>query len=237
MYHRLRPSYALALVPMLAVWLAAGPVPVYAQADPDPARFAAEIEAFEQWDRKNAVPEEAVLFVGSSSIRMWPTAERFPGMPVVNRGFGGSHISDVNHYFDRIVLKYTPAAIVFYAGDNDIAGEKTPERVVADFEAFVARVHQAQPDTPVIFIPIKPSLSRWSLWEAMSRANERVEAFAQEHGGVYYADLATPMLGTDGRPRPSLFIEDGLHLSAEGYTVWTRALRPVLEEALRHAGR
>jgi lysophospholipase L1-like esterase len=218
---------------MISLWSVAGPAPVQAQDDPDPARFDSEIEAFEQWDRKNAVPERPLLFVGSSSIRMWPTAERFPGLPVVNRGFGGSHISDVNHFAERIVFKYKPRAIVFYAGDNDIADAKTPERVMEDFEAFVGRVRKAGPGTPIVWLPIKPSLSRWNLWPEMQRANAMVEEYARSHDDVVYADLATPMMGEDRQPRPSLFLDDGLHLNETGYDVWTQALRPVLDEVLR----
>src|SRR3990170_8119764 len=88
--------------------------------DPDPLRFEPDVLAFEAWDRQNSPPRDAVLLVGSSSIRMWPTAESFPELSVINRGFGGSHASDVNHFAERIVLKYEPRTIVFYAGDNDV---------------------------------------------------------------------------------------------------------------------
>ena len=105
--------------------------------------FESEIAAFEKWDRQNAVPRDAILFVGSSSIRLWQTADSFPDLPVINRGFGGSTIADVNHFADRIVFKYKPRVIVFYAGDNDIAGGKSPQQVFADFKQFVERVGKA----------------------------------------------------------------------------------------------
>ena len=221
---------------ILAITLCQMPVTLQAQDDPDPARFAQEIDAFAQWDRKNSPPAEAILFVGSSSIRFWPTAARFPGLPVINRGFGGAHISDVNHYLERVVLKYTPRAIVFYAGDNDIAGEKTPERVVADYHAFVERVHAALPGTPIVFVPIKPSLSRWSMWPRMAQANAAIQAYSEAHAALFYADMATPMLGEDGTPRPGLFIKDGLHLSEAGYDLWTRILTPYLERIMQQRG-
>lgn len=206
------------------------PASLRAQDDPDPARFAQEIEAFEQGDRKNAVPSRPILFVGSSSIRFWSTAERFPGHPVINRGFGGSHISDVNHYLARIVLKYAPRAIVYYAGDNDIADGKTPAQVVEDYRTFVERVHATLPETRIFFIPIKPSLSRWTMWPRMAGANAAIRAYSETQALLYYVDTATPMLGEDGSPRPGLFIEDGLHLSAAGYDLWTDILKPYLEK-------
>lgn len=203
-----------------------------AQADPDPARFAEEIAAFEAWDRRNTPPEQPVLFVGSSSIRMWPTAERFPHLAVVNRGFGGSHLSDVLHYLPETVLRYEPRAIVLYEGDNDVASGKSPEQVLEDYRTFVRAVHEAQPGTPIVFVAIKPSLSRWALWPEMQRANTLVRRFSEAHPALYYADLAAPMLGREGKPDPALFVEDGLHLSEAGYDLWDRALQPVLDQAL-----
>ncbi len=125
--------------------------------DPDPQRFAAEIQAFEEYDRKNSSPSDAILFVGSSSIRFWPTAQSFPNLVVINRGFGGSHVSDVNFYVDRLVLKYRPRLIVFYAGDNDIADRKPPQQVFDDSREFVQLVHAGLPATRIIYLSIKPS--------------------------------------------------------------------------------
>lgn len=201
-------------------------------ADPDPARFAKDIALFEEWDRKNAPPKDAVLFVGSSTIRLWPTAERFPDWPVINRGFGGSHISDVNHYLDRVVLKYDARVILFYAGDNDIGNGKSPAQVLEDYQAFVSRVRAARPDAHIIFLPVKPSLARWTLWETMRTLNEMVRKYSATQPRLHYIDVAPPMLGSDGRPRPELFIEDGLHMSAAGYDLWTglvqKAVAPLL---------
>jgi lysophospholipase L1-like esterase len=201
-------------------------------ADPDPNRFTEQIQSFDEWDSKNAVPAEPVLFVGSSSIRLWRTRESFPDMPVINRGFGGSHISDVIHFAERIVLPYRPEVIVFYAGDNDVAGGKSPLRVFGDYCRFVALVHAAMPETRLVFITIKPSGRRWSLWPEMKKANDLIRSFSQGNERLFFADLATPLLGDDGRPLDRLFLDDRLHLNAQGYAAWTRALRPVLESAL-----
>ncbi len=202
-----------------------------APADPDPNRFAAEIEAFAQWDSKNAAPVDPILFVGSSSIRMWRTHESFPDLPIVNRGFGGSHISDVVHFADRIVLPYAPKLIVFYAGDNDVAGGKSASRVLCDYRRFVELIHAKLPETDIIFISIKPSGSRWSLWPEMKEANSLVEAFSQRSGRLFFADLAGPLLDAEGNPDPALFLDDRLHLDDCGYAVWTKALAPLLSLA------
>lgn len=200
--------------------------------DPDPNRFADEMASFAAWDSKNAVPVESILFVGSSSIRMWRTHESFPDLPVVNRGFGGSHISDVIHFAERIVLPYAPKMIVFYAGDNDVAGGKSARRVLDDYRKFVALVHAKLPTTRIAFITIKPSGSRWSLWPEMRKANGLIKKFSDGDKRLGFADLATPLLGPDGKPESALFLGDQLHLNAKGYAVWTRHLRPVIEKAL-----
>jgi lysophospholipase L1-like esterase len=197
--------------------------------NPDPQRFAAEIRAFEQWDRKNWAPQDAVLFVGSSSIRLWPTAESFPGVVLLNRGFGGAHISDVLHFSDRIVFKYRPRMIVFYAGDNDMAeADRSPRRVADDFQTFVRLVHERLPRTPILFLAIKPSVSRWRLWSQMQEANALIRELAEKDKLVQMVDTAPPLLGDDGRPRADLLQADGLHLNEAGYRAWTKIVAPLM---------
>ena len=200
--------------------------------DPDPNRFAAEIKAFTEWDSKNAFPSESVLFVGSSSARMWRTRESFPDLPVVNRGFGGSHISDVIYHAEQVVLPYKPRVIVFYAGDNDIAGGKSVRRVAEDYRRFVRLVHASLPTTRIVFITIKPSGQRGSLWPEMNEANTLIQGFCEQDDRLFFADLATPLLGPDGKPKSNLFLSDQLHLNPQGYAIWTKALRPILSSVL-----
>ncbi|MBN2129788.1 MAG: hypothetical protein JW741_09840 [Sedimentisphaerales bacterium] len=221
----------------MILWaLMAAAISCYAEGDgppdPDPNRFAKDIENFAAWDSKNAVPADPILFVGSSSIRMWRTHESFPDLPVINRGFGGSHISDVIHFAKRIVLPYAPQMIVFYAGDNDVAGRKSPPRILADYQRFVRLVHARLPRTPIVFITIKPSGRRWSLWSEMDQANDLIRDFSMKDERLFFADLATPLLTPEGTPDNGFFLKDQLHLNTKGYTVWTRALKPVMRQAL-----
>jgi lysophospholipase L1-like esterase len=211
----------------LATWS-----PLAAQTvDPDPARFRTDIEAFREWDTKNTPLVDGVLFVGSSTIRLWPTADRFPGLPVINRGFGGSQIPDVNHYIQDVVLKYRPAIVVFYAGDNDINAGRTPDQVVADYRQFVLKVLEARPDTRIVFLAIKPSPARWALWPKMREANERIQSYSLGRPArLTFADVATPMLTADGQTQAHLYVEDGLHMTVAGYDLWTRVLAPILAQ-------
>lgn len=219
------------------VWIllgVAGILPASASqpADPDPNRFAQEIKAFAEWDSKNAVPANPVLFVGSSSIRLWHTHESFPELPIVNRGFGGSQISDIIHFFDRVVAPYKAQVIVFYAGNNDLASGKSAERISDDFRRFVKLVHARQPQTRVIFLGINPSQSRWKFWPEVKKTNGLVAEFCQGDSRLIFADFGASFLGADGLPDSSLYLKDQLHLNDKGYAVWNRALTPVLQKVL-----
>ena len=208
----------------------------WGQDNPNPLRFMKKplfgdqvsIELFGLWDKKNSQIENPVVFVGSSSIRKWYTADYFPDIPIINRGFGGSHISDVIFFIDETVLKFNPRVIVFYAGDNDINFGKRSQTVFDDYINFVEKVHSQLPNTKIMFIPIKPSPSRWSLWAEMKKTNRMVQNYSRKNSLLYYVDTASPMLNNGGKPKSSLFVRDSLHLSREGYDLWSSIVKPIL---------
>jgi len=185
------------------------------------------IAKFEEADRHSPPPKGAVLFVGSSSIVLWKDlADAFPSTKVINRGFGGSEIADSIHYIDRIVAPYQPKMVVLYAGDNDLANGKTPQRVFEDYREFVTRIRYKLPEIRIAFIAIKPSPARWYLIQKVRAANEMIETYTSQGGDLIYLDVFTPMLGADGKPREELYAEDKLHLSAEGYRLWRSLIAP-----------
>lgn len=198
--------------------------------DPDPQRFEAEIEQFRSWDEKNSIPADPILFVGSSSIRFWKTAEAFPEFDVINRGFGGSHISDVQHYYDSVVGSYDPELIVFYEGDNDIAAGKSVDQVLGDYKQLIEHILADKPEVHFVYVPIKPSSSRWDYWPKMKETNQLIKKYNNQHDRLHYVDLATPVLNGEGTPDDSLFRDDLLHLNEGGYEKWNKVLRPVLEK-------
>ncbi len=199
------------------------------QENPDPTRWEDDIQAFEEKDKNNPPPKGGILFVGSSSIRMWNLKESFPEWNTINRGFGGSHMEDCLYYVDRIVLPYEPRVIVLYEGDNDIASGKTPEKVLNAYKAFVKKVHASLPDTHIAFIAIKPSIKRWGKVETMRKANSLIRDFNRKDCRLTYFDIDFPMIGENGKPRLDIFADDGLHLNKKGYRLWTTIIKPSLQ--------
>jgi lysophospholipase L1-like esterase len=201
-----------------------------ARAQSAASRFQSEIEAFEQSDRTNPPPRGAILFIGSSSIRLWKTlAQDFPRHRVINRGFGGSQIIDSVNYVDRIVFPYQPELIVFYAGGNDINDGKSPEQVFANYKTFVTRVQTRLPATRIAYISIAPNPARWAQVEKVRQANHLIETYAHQQPGLAFINVFPRMLGTDGLPRPEIFGPDRLHMNEKGYALWKEIVGPALE--------
>jgi len=211
----------------LALFAAAQPPADPRDAD-RPARWEKEVAAIEKRLKDAAVKPGGVVFAGSSSIRLWDLKKSFPGADYANAGFGGSEIRDSTHAAARLVTPWQPKAVVFYAGDNDIANNRTAEQVAADFRAFCAAVHEAAPKCRVLFVAVKPSILRWKRFDVQQKANAKVKEFCATDPRLAFVDIVPLMLGTDGKPVPELFAKDGLHLSAAGYEKWTAAVAAAL---------
>lgn len=203
--------------------------------DPAPdafARWAPDIAAFATRDAAAPPAKGALLFVGSSSIRMWDLKASWPGRATINNGFGGSTLADSIHYFEQLFAPYKPGAVILYAGDNDINKGLSAAEVAADFTTLATAISTSFPKTPVVYLAIKPSQARWELWPEMKAANDLIAAQCHEHESWYFADTAAPMLAeSDAAPPAKWFIEDGLHLSPFGYREWTRVVNEVLTAA------
>ncbi len=206
-------------------------VATFAVADPrPPSHWEKAIAAFTEADSKEPPPQNAVLFIGSSSIRGWRTVQRdFPEYDVINRGFGGSTIADSIAYADKIVLPYKPSTIIFYAGENDLNAGLTPQQVAEDFREFVRIVHEELPETRIAFVSMKPSPRRAALIEKQRIGNELIREFASQTKNVDYIDVFHPMLNSEGAARQELFSSDNLHLNEEGYKLWKKIIGPYLK--------
>jgi lysophospholipase L1-like esterase len=189
------------------------------------AQWEKDIGAFEARDRTNPPPKGCIVFVGSSSIRMWKgLAADFPGLPVVNRGFGGSQLADSARFAERIITRYEPRQVVIYAGGNDINAGKEPDIVYGDFVALVERIRAKCPGVKIAFISSAPNPARWKQVEKVKRLNALVDDYCRHHRRMSFINVFPLMLGTDGQPKPDIFLPDRLHMNAKGYAIWKEAV-------------
>ena len=200
-----------------------------AQRSASPNQWEPEIKRFVESDRQNPPKPGSIVFIGSSSIRLWTSlAKDFPSESVINRGFGGSENPDSTYFAGRLITRYRPRMVVLYAGDNDLVNGRSPAQVLKDFAAFVKRVRRDLPTVRIAFISIKPSPAREHLLERMREANTKIRAYAARRKDVVYIDVFTSMLTKEGKARPELFGEDGLHMNRSGYELWRSVVEPYL---------
>lgn len=172
------------------------------------------------------VSPDRVVFYGSSSIRLWTTlAADFPGVNVLNLGFGGSTMAACAWFFERTVVPAAPASVVLYAGDNDLGDGRHPEEVYLFFCAFAQKMRQQLPRVPFSFLSIKISPARWNIAPQIRRTNELIAQEIGKFSRYQVVDTTSPLLDTAGRPRREFFESDGLHLSPAGYRVWQQVLQ------------
>ena len=202
------------------------------------ARWHNELAAFSRADQQQFPPPGGVVFVGSSTVRMWKSlAQDFRQVPgiIVNRGFGGSTLADCSLFARDLVVRYKPRQVLVYAGDNDLAEGRTPLQVLESFARFANTVRAELPNTRVSFISVKPSPSREHLLPLVRETNNVIAAYLNRLPDSEYIDIFTPMLGADGRPRPELFRGDRLHMTDEGYRLWQSVIATRLPGAVAAA--
>lgn len=194
---------------------------------PNIERWEKAIAAFEREDENNKPKKGSIVFVGSSSIVKWKgLSDRFPDEITLNRGFGGSQTDEVHYYAFRTIFPYKPKQVVIYVGDNDIASGKSPEVVFTDLKDLFEDIRYQLPKAKITFISIKPSPSRWKLMDKFVQTNSMVEQYLKSDPNASYVDIVNLMLMENGKPNPSYFLSDSLHMTAAGYEVWEKALRP-----------
>ncbi|MBI1288567.1 MAG: G-D-S-L family lipolytic protein [Flavobacteriales bacterium] len=175
--------------------------------------------------------EAPVIFIGSSSIKMWQTLEQdFPDFPVLNHGFGGAEYRDLLSYENQLIEPFEPSMVVVYAGDNDLANGKDPEPIAEQADRFVDGIRRSAGGALVIIISAKPSPARWELKDKYMELNTKLKQMADGYEHVVFVDVWTPMLKRNGELNQKLFLEDGLHMNAKGYTIWKNALLPYLSK-------
>ncbi len=218
-------AFALALLAFVSAPLAQAPT-----GGPDgPAQWEPAIRAFETADTAAPPATGGIVFVGSSSIRLWTSLSTdFPGMPVLNRGFGGSQLRDVTAFVGRIVTPYQPRQVVVYCGGNDISAGRAAPEVLADYQALVQAIRSATPAARIAYISIAPNLARWSQIASVIAANRLIKEWTAADPRSSYIDVFTAMLGPDGQPKPDIFVADRLHMNPKGYAIWRAIVGPHL---------
>jgi lysophospholipase L1-like esterase len=195
---------------------------------------------FQTEDSLQQPPYDALLFTGSSTIRLWKNlSNEFRGFPLLNRGFGGSRFSDLIHHYRDVIQPYDCKAIIIYSGDNDLASLMTPNEVLRDAQRLLQLIRKDFPAVPVIFIAIKPSIARWHLREEIRETNRGLNKLARTASNVHVLDIYPKLLTGRGKPHLGLLEEDGLHLNEKGYTIVAMELRKLLHQLklISHAAR
>ncbi|HEY1082309.1 MAG TPA: GDSL-type esterase/lipase family protein [Prosthecobacter sp.] len=213
---------ALLLSLLLALSVAVAETP-----RPKPERFAKEITAFAE----KPAEKGGIVFTGSSSIRLWKTLkEDFPGLPVLNRGFGGSVSNDLNVYFDTLITRHEPKIVVTYTGSNDINAKLTPQEAFADYTKFLEKVHETLPKTRVIVTSVKIGEKRLAQIPQVQELNRLLQGWISGKDWIRYVDCTSYLADEKGHPIRKYYVKDLLHLSPAGYAEWTKILTPVLQE-------
>ena len=196
----------------------------------DPLRFVKDFEKFAELDKANPPPaKNLTLFTGSSTIRRWNTlAKDFPGIPVLNRGFGGSQLNQVLHHFDDLFPRYKPVRIVLYCGENDLWDGKPVKQALTEFTTLVTRIRKVLPHTPLIYLSCKPSPKRMSKWKTYQKLNGKIRGLCEKDDLLTFVDISVILLGTDGKPAPGIWDKDNLHVNQAGYDRLTKLLAPLL---------
>ncbi len=196
----------------------------------DPTRFQSQIEELVQKEHQFEPGKKLALFTGSSSVRMWKdVAEYFPEYNVINNGFGGSHFSDLIHYYEELIPKYKPDYLFIYEGDNDIASDKKPGKILKEAKLLVDRIQQDLPETKVVLISPKPSVARWHLRKKYEKLNKKLERLANKTDNLEYADIWNAMLDENGQVFTDVFLDDNLHMNKKGYDIWGKVIQEHLE--------
>lgn len=219
---------------ILIILYSCSPVRKY-QSLPGVKSWESEIQAFEELDKDETYPDDAIIFAGSSSIKLWTTLrEDMAPYHIIQRGYGGSKLSDYAVYAPRIFDPHKCSAIVIFIA-NDITGnkdDKTPGEVGRLAEYMLKTIRKNHPETAVFWIAITPTESRWKVWPQIQKANDVIKHICEKEGNAYFIKTDYAFLNEQGLPNPDLFVSDKLHLSPEGYKVWTRIIKSEISKVL-----
>lgn len=232
--------YHLLLIACLAIVNLASIDKVHAQ---NLERFQNEVDAiverYAQYSKKSGNDtfntathneQNLAVFTGSSSVRLWASlSDDFPELTILNTGFGGSTYAELFHYRDQLIGQYTPDMVIIYEGDNDVTGSDTVDEIFTKAQELYSYLAQELPETKVYILAAKPSPLRWNLKPLYDALNGHFADFAEKNDQFSYIDIWNPMLGENGKPLPSIFLSDSLHMNEAGYLIWKQTIAPFLQ--------
>ena len=233
-------GFALTGMIILSCNLSSKEVEVFSNADnadgtPE-IRFQDEVAAFQMQDSVYGIDHKEIVFTGSSSIRMWKSLEDdMVGLDVVNRGFGGSTLKELHYYSEDLIYKYKPQLVVVYCGENDISEGASALDAYNAFKVFHEEFQRKLPESEMIYVSMKPSISRWDIWQDFVKANDLISEYCSANNRISYLDISEAMINIDGTIDTSIFIEDGLHMNESGYAIWTDIIHRTLTDLYVHA--
>jgi hypothetical protein len=231
MHFKQNPTLFVMIVTGLLVFTSCSPLRKYKEKD---RKWAyPEIQAFERLDKTQTYAEDAILFIGSSSIRLWKTLEEdMKPYPVIQRGYGGAHFRDMVFFTDRILADHPLSMVVCFVA-NDISGsgkDGTPQEVLKLFKYFIKQVRAKHPSIPIMQVAITPTQSRWRLWPQINVVNQLIKAYCEKTENLYFINTVPEFLDEHGKPKPQWFVGDQLHLNKKGYEVWNRIIKGEIEK-------
>ncbi|HRE50576.1 MAG TPA: GDSL-type esterase/lipase family protein [Flavitalea sp.] len=193
-------------------------------------RYEKTIAAFKKADIESPPPVNAILLVGSSSFTIWKdVADYFPEYTIINRGYGGSKLTDLIDYVDDVIIPYKPKQVVIYCGENDVAGDPvTADDVLQRFTTLFQMIRKGLPDASIAYVSMKPSPSREKFLPVITEGNAKIRDFLATQPKTSYIDIYQAMLDAEGKMRPELFQDDMLHMNPKGYAIWKEVMQPYL---------
>ena len=228
-------KYLIYLVFLLSN-LSCSPLLKYSQSN---RQFEEEVSFLESLDFKEKAGEKDVLFIGSSSIRLWDNiqVDMYP-YSSIKRGYGGAHFYDLIHFSERLVKNHSPKAILIFVanditGSNDltsIVGDLSPNEVKKLFRYNYKLIRSIHKHIPIFLIETTPTPKRWKVWNKILQANKKLERFCKQVPNLYFISTRDKFIGADGLPIQSLFLNDELHLNVDGYKLWSSVIKSKLIE-------
>lgn len=196
----------------------------------DPNRFKDQVNELVNKEYNFSNDKKLAVFTGSSSIRMWNDVQSyFPEYNVINNGFGGSHFSDLLYFYNEMIVKPSPDFVFIYEGDNDLASNKKPRKILKEAKELSKKIQRDLPETRVVFISPKPSISRIKLKNSYITFNKKLKKYCEKNGKLEFADVWYPMLDNNGNVFKDVFLEDGLHMNKKGYDIWGKVIAEFLQ--------